>query len=140
MYKIDPQDLHHVWPEVRKGLTQVRAKCVSDWIEEDIYAALRQGSALLYIDLPAFVVVNVIPSYSGKKELFVWAAYGEGIDPGSEYNPEVDSIAEGLECQHVTFFSSRRGWAKNRLGYEEVHTLYRKTLPWAERQPVQPHK
>jgi hypothetical protein len=126
--KISPDVLFTVWPKVRAGLEIVVKHANDGWLPEDVYMAIKGGNALLFMwEDDSFVVVNIMQSYSGAQELHVWTAYGEG-HVGGEYSPVVDQLAKELGCGAITFFSPRRGWAKNKLGYTEVHTLYRKEL------------
>ena len=126
MYKVDAIEIRGMWPSVRTGLEVIQRRTQPDWIPEDIYCALRNNTAFLYAKWPAFVVIQVLLAASGRTELFIWAAFGVGeLDENHE---GVEDIARDLDCQSITFFSPRKGWAKNKLGYEEVHTLYRKYL------------
>ena len=128
MRKVAPEQLHEVWSAVREGLEEVAKNANDGWIPEDVYLSLKTGGSLLYVwDDKSFVVLNVMQSYAGQREAHIWAAYGVG-NVGSMYSPFVDDVAKDLGCSAITFLSPRKGWAKNRLGYEEVHTLYRKKL------------
>lgn len=124
-----PQDLHSCWAWVRKGLEEVIEHSRDNWIPEDVYTAVRNASAYLYIadNEGGFCVFTLLPGYSGALELHVWCAHGSGGDLEAE-SACLDEVARSLGCQSITFFSPRNGWRRNKLGYEEVHTLYRKKV------------
>jgi len=127
MRRVMPSELHSCWAWIRKGLEKVPH--ADDWLPEDVYAALRNDTAMLFVTDTddGFVVINIINGYDGGKQMHVWIAYNEGSILYEE-SDKLDALARGFGCNSMTFFTNRKGWAKNRLGYEEVHTLYRKNL------------
>ena len=129
MRRVPPSELHDYWAWVRKGLEKIKETARDEWLPEDVYTAIRNDAAQLYVtdNHDGFVVVNLLSGYDGGREMHVWCAYGESVDLTKE-SDVLDQVAEGLGCKRITFFSARKGWAKNRIGYEEVHTLYRKVI------------
>jgi hypothetical protein len=132
-------DMAHIrplWPVIREGLDQVAAHSPDSWIAEDVFMALASGAAFLYTSstdegrYAGFVVLTFSQGYAGR-ECHVWCAYHCAR---SELLPEEDaqlaSIAKEEGCKYLTFFSPRPGWEKRAadLGWQKVHTLYRKDL------------
>lgn len=126
--KIEPEQLHSVWAEVREGLVEVQKYSRDGWLPEDVYAGVKTGSALLYhCEDGFFVITNIMQSYNGGRELHIWIAYGKGM-VGQHYSPQVEDVARSLGCNAITFFSPRTAWERNPYGYKPVHTMYRKEL------------
>lgn len=129
MFKVPPERLHEFWPKIQAGLFRVKQRSNDLWILEDVYTALKTGSAHLMCDEHSrgFLIFNLVQDFDSRQHLHVWCAYGKGVDP-EEGMEQLEGLAKELNCASITFFSPRRGWARNRLGFEEVHTLYRKRL------------
>ena len=129
MFRVLPHELHDYWPFVKEGLGKIKQTAQDDWLPEDVYTSVRNDTAHLYFTQAhdGFVVVNLLSGYDGGGEMHVWCAYGEDVDLLQE-SKELDEVARELGCKRITFFSARKGWARNKIGYEEVHTLYRKRL------------
>lgn len=124
---IPPEKLHSVWTQVREGLQKVQWKTQEEWIVEDVYAALRNGAASLYLADAFFVVVTFRDRYDGAREMHIWCGYGPWQIENGAFD-EITELAKELKCAFVTFLSPRRGWEENHFGYEMVHTLYRKKI------------
>lgn len=95
------------------------AKAAEDWIKEDVYAALRMGSAICHIALDGtgfaglMVTTRTVAEFSGEQALHVWIAHNEGeadvLDSGIALLRE---MAAKAGFRRITFGSPRPGWAK----------------------------
>jgi hypothetical protein len=69
---IKPIHLGAEWERVRAGLVEVKKATTDDWLPEDVYMALRQGSAVLYIgegrpgEYLGFLVLRLVPTFHGR--------------------------------------------------------------------------
>lgn len=81
---VNPLRLHDVWEWVRKGLEVTRRRSKSQWLPEDVYAAIKNGQASLFlIEDRGFIVLQEVAGASGK-ELFVWVIWGQLRDIEAE--------------------------------------------------------
>lgn len=114
---IPPNGLRAVWPEVKSSLLAVQAKSPEDWIPEDVYHAIKSGSAALHLareggQLSGVLVTTVTFSeFSGRKFLHVWVAHNLGsadvIEAGIEM---LRDMAKACNAEMITFGSKRAGW------------------------------
>ena len=109
--------LRSVWPLVRVSLDAVQAKSPEDWIAEDVYHAIKAGSAALHLAKDGGEVAGVLVTtvtfaeFSGRKFLHVWVAHNMGaadvVDSGIEM---LKAMARAAGAEMVTFGSKRAGW------------------------------
>jgi hypothetical protein len=112
---VPPEHLRAEWPRVRAGLEEVQASSPEPWWPEDIYHAIRSGSAQLFLAGPeAFVVTAVdVEPYSGQRVLHLWAGYSApGSDVFEDAMEQIKKVARSSGCTAIRFGSSRKGWAK----------------------------
>jgi hypothetical protein len=125
---VTPDTLRLHWPRIRASLDVVQSKSPEDWIAEDVFHAIKSGSAACHIAIDAkgyaglMVTTKSVAEFSGEQSLHVWIAHNEGDN---------DVMAEGLDilrrmAQHggfkrITFGSKRPGWAKR---YKLVSATY----------------
>jgi hypothetical protein len=97
LHGLNPADLHAVWPFISRGLDVVRAKSICDWINEDIYNALRTGNAFCLIPffqnqpLGFAIYYFTTTPFSNKKECLVWVAWSIPLRERSAAD-EVDDV------------------------------------------------
>lgn len=122
---VKPTELRAVWADVRAGLDKMPAE---DWIAEDVYHAIRGGTAALYLGVgesgcQGFMVLRQqFAEFSGAPILHVWLAYSvAGADVYAQAEDYVRGIARQMGANRITFGSPRPGWAKR---YPVVSTTY----------------
>jgi hypothetical protein len=128
LFELKPERLHELWPFIQRGLIAVEKKVKPDWRPEDVYAALRAGQASCVIveqgsaRLGFLVYYRQIRPFSGKPELFVWAAWDIGLRPDvisavwryinnvaiSNYGTDV--ITWGTSARRARSFERKYGW------------------------------
>lgn len=120
------EDIRRVWPEVRLGLEKVQEKCPEvRWRCEDVYAACVNEDAVLCYEEGNFIILkDYIDAYSAAKVLYVWIAYGEGINA---MQPRLDAFARANDYQELRLTSSRPGW-HNVTGWRFMESTFRKEL------------
>lgn len=139
---IQPQNLHDHWSFAHQGIETVMRKLGRDKIDflvEDVFAALRNGGATLYLVtrgsrvLGYWIAYVQIRPFSGKKELFLWIAYSiplrdrlpddnvpEAVVLSMDY---MKQQARALGCDSIVHLSSRRGFQL--FGFEPTVTSWR---------------
>ena len=85
--KIHVDDLQFVYEEIEGKLRNIIKKSYSDWVPADVYVALKNKEADLYIGYEGdknvgFIVTSTQQNHGGGPTLYVWAAYQ---DPKYEY-------------------------------------------------------
>ena len=134
--KIAEDDLQFVYEDIEEKLRYIIKKSYSDWVPADIYVALKNKEADLYIGYEkdknvGFLITSTQQNHGGGPTLYVWAAYQ---DPKCDYSKDgfdlLDRLANQLHADNIEFQTSRKGWSKvaPKHGYELVSYVYRKEL------------
>jgi len=133
---IEPKDLSFEWDRVRAGLLEVKKATTDDWLPEDVYMALRQGQAVLYVgedehgDYLGFLVLRLVRTFHGA-EMQIWCAHSATSRPlMREFLPQIKAIAGGAGAQRISFSSTRAEWtaAARRLGFAPQQVTYALTI------------
>jgi DNA-binding transcriptional LysR family regulator len=129
---IDPKHLSAEWERVRAGLVEVKKATTDDWLPEDVYMALRQGHAVLYIGEGAaheylgFLVLRLVPTHHDKR-LEIWCAYSATSTPlMRRFLPHIKAVARNAGAGLISFTSAREEWAAaaRRLGFTPKQVIY----------------
>lgn len=129
---IEPRDLSFEWERVRLGLLEVKKATTDDWLPEDVYMALRQGGAYLYVgedehgDYLGFLVMRLTPTFHGSK-VEIWAAHSATSRPlMREFWPQIREVARRAGAGKISFSSARDEWAAaaKRLGFTPKQVTY----------------
>lgn len=134
--KIAEDDLQFVYEEIKEKLRYIVKKSDSDWVPADIYVALKNNKAELYVaykedDNVGFIITENHPNLGGGPTLFVWAAYQ---DPKYGYTKNgfelLERLAEEIKADSIEFETSRPGWQKvaPKHGFKLVSYTYRRDL------------
>lgn len=127
---VDPFNLKEAWKLIKTGVQKV-TDLQSIFIAEDVYTEIKTGAAILHIayvdnEYNGFVVTQNLQNHDGPV-LHIWLAYscknteGELLEVGL---PIIKEWAQNISAKRVTFSSVRKGWAKNKLGFKPLNTLY----------------
>ena len=130
------EDIKAAYSNIEKDLHCVSTKLNAEWIPADIYAALRAGSAELFVMYKndyyvGFGVLTLVDNFDGEKSLFIWVAYANPeynvIEEGFKF---LDRLSEDLNVTGIEFNSTRSGWTRmvNRYGYTEKTKVFRKEV------------
>lgn len=112
---IQPDGLRAVWKDVRAGLELMPAE---DWIAEDVYHAIKSGSAALYLGMVDryagfFILTRHLTEFSRRPVLHVWLAHNAGErDVFTEAQTFIRTQAQQMGAEKITFGSPRMGWGK----------------------------
>lgn len=132
---IRPADLGAEWERVRAGLLEVKKATPDDWLPEDIYMALRQGQAVLYVAEDGgaylgFVVLRLVQAFHAS-EMHIWCAHSATRRPLMRLVlPQLQAIARQAGAARLTFSSARPEWAAaaTRLGFKPAQVSYSLSL------------
>ena len=107
-------DIRGEWPRIKRHLEAVQAKCPEDWICEDVYHALKSGTAACHLTEGGMMVTTLTQTdYSGLPVLHVWVGHHETHDPiGDETCEFLRHLARNAGATRITFGSPRLGWSK----------------------------
>lgn len=110
---VPPADVRRQWPVVHPMVQAVRERCNSNWIPEDVYAALQSQMALLHIahdddgDVCGCLVTQKKDDW-GEPHLFVWVCFHRHANRTiADYWPEVQKLAKALGFNRIRFESPR---------------------------------
>jgi hypothetical protein len=112
---VSPAGLAAVWPRVRPGLDSMDKG--DGWIPEDLYMALKNNSATLYMVTidgkeHGFLVLRLLHDFDGPR-LHIWVLHSHSkVNLMAEFSDELDAIAKSNNATRITFSSTRSGWAK----------------------------
>jgi hypothetical protein len=123
LIEVRADQLHQYWPRIVSGLVEIKAKRHPTWIPEDIYAALKNGSAVLFmLSETAFAVLQKTFDHDGPR-LFVWALYGpnELADRQQEIQQWLKQKARDIGAKAVRM-QSPRGW--HGVGWTQREVIY----------------
>jgi hypothetical protein len=129
---IEPKHLGAEWERVRAGLVEVKKATTDDWLPEDVYMALRQGQAVLYIgsgdgsEYLGFVVLRKVTTFHGAR-IEVWCAYSATSVPlMRRFWPHIKAVARNAGADAIGFSSARDEWAAaaRRLGFVPQQVTY----------------
>lgn len=115
---IHPDNLRWYWDEIRPMLLRVKAKVSERWLPEDVYAAIKNGSAHLYAVLDDYQGVQAIVIYKRERDwdgfvLRVWIACNKQPDRNTiDYLEQSHRIARSSGCKRIVWDSSRKGYVK----------------------------
>lgn len=136
LIEVKPETLHQHWPFIRRGLDLIVRRIRPDWIAENIFAALQAGQTNCVISARGqrpigFVVYyRQVRPFSGKAELFIWAAWDLPIResrPDDDLpemvalvwryleqvaisNYKTDEITWGTSASRAKAFEAKYGW------------------------------
>lgn len=118
MYRlIEPTEVRNSWGFVRKGLEHILRKSPEWWIPEDVYNALVENRANLWLWLENNQVVGFVVGYVHGDTFIIWCAYGRLTNLEQAF-AEIEALAK-QQCTRITFESWRPGWDRvaRKLGF-----------------------
>ena len=127
--RVAEDDLQFVYEDIKEKLRYIIKKSYSDWVPADIYVALKNEEAYLYVGYEedrnvGFIITSVQQNHGGGPTLFIWAAWQ---DPKHDNTKQgfnlLEKLAEELQADNIEFQTSRKGWEKTapKFGYELVN-------------------
>jgi hypothetical protein len=128
---IPVSQLSRVWPVVRQHIQHANDKLGERNTPEEIYYALRQGMAGLYLagDGAGVFVAQKVVELDGTTSCFIWLAVGPMRDQVLELQRQLEGIARMIGAKRLRMRSPRKGWERATQGYWRVaETLYEHNL------------
>ncbi len=108
---VNPQELRQSWAFVRPGLEHILRKSPEQWIPEDVYAAVSNNRASLWLAIDNDMAVGFVVGYINGDNFHVWCAWGRLNGNLKRYFQELEDIAK-TQCKRITFDTWRPGWNK----------------------------
>lgn len=116
---VTPNALRGHWPAIRQSLDAVQAASPDDWIAEDVYHAIKAGTAACHIGigetgyLGCLITTLTQAEFSREPGFHVWITHSMGdADVFAEGLGLVRAMAKAAGARRITFGSSRQGWGK----------------------------
>lgn len=118
MYRlIEPSEIRKSWAFVKPGLEHILRKSPEWWIPEDVYTALVENRANLWLWVENDRAVGFVVGYMHGDTFIIWCAYGRLTDVEQAFREIEDMVKD--KCKRITFESWRPGWdrAARKLGF-----------------------
>ena len=115
-------DIRLIWDLIKPGLQEIKNQADPDWRPEDIYAAVLNGVAELYIDVEqdpceSFIILQEKPNiFNASKSLLIWIAYDKRGKAAEKYMDYIEEMAKNKGCNKIEFWTPWESLAKA-LGY-----------------------
>lgn len=101
--------IRSVWPMVKPMLNLLLEACpdADTWIPEDVYHAVKSGTAHLHVACDhACMVLQVLKNpYTGIPYLHVWIAYSRVLGAIAHVLPELERLARSVNADRITCHS-----------------------------------
>ncbi|HEU4344744.1 MAG TPA: hypothetical protein VFU31_24580 [Candidatus Binatia bacterium] len=123
-------DIREWWPVIKPGIERVLKRQEYDAFPEDVYLALRNGTAQLFVALvfnryDGFVICRREDRVDGSY-LFLWMAYTPTSGVADIVFPKLREIAKSGGMKKIQFATSRKGWERlgADFGFKRAMTIY----------------
>jgi hypothetical protein len=129
-------DVRIYWDSIAAGLREIENQAKPEWRPEDIYTAIVNGIAELYVDVEqdpceSFIILQEKPSiFKPTKSLLIWVAYDKRGNAASKYMDYIEDMARERNCNKIEFWTPWSGLAKalSYKGYETKLLIVEKDL------------
>lgn len=131
---VAPSSLHLFWEQCEPLIIECLAHETDNVWKEDIYAAIKAGSAQLFIGVvnEHFVGMTVLQrwqcQYSGDQVLHIWMVNGSNfMETGM---PLIEKMAKDAGVAKIRFRASREAYGRltQKLGFRRTQIEYEKVL------------
>lgn len=129
-------DVRVFWDCIEPGLREIKKESQTDWRPEDIYTALVNNIAELYVDIEqdpceSFIILQEKPNmFKPTKSLLIWVAYDKRGSAADKYMEYIENMAEARGCNKIEFWTPHAGIAKalSHKGYETKLLIVEKEI------------
>jgi hypothetical protein len=129
-------DVRVFWDCIEPGLREIKKESQIDWRPEDIYTALVNNIAELYVDIEqdpcdSFIILQEKPNmFKPTKSLLIWVAYDKRGSAADKYMEYIENMAEARGCNKVELWTPHSGLAKalSHKGYETKLLIVEKEI------------
>jgi|TARA_Y100000114_G_scaffold120536_1_gene115507 hypothetical protein len=104
-------DVRVYWDSIEPGLREIRKQAKPEWRPEDIYSALLNGIAELYVDIEqspceSFIIMQERPNaFQPCKSLLIWVAYDKRGKAADQYMDYIEQMAREKGCNKIEFWT-----------------------------------
>jgi hypothetical protein len=103
------RDIRDVWAKIKEPLSKT---IHPDNLIEEIYHECRSNTLFIFTVEEGFIVVKETLLDTGDKDLWVFIAYGEGVNLFEKYEADLDELAKMSGCNRISFSTQRKGWER----------------------------
>ena len=129
-------DVRVFWDCIEPGLREIKKESHPDWRPEDIYTALVNNIAELYVDIEqdpcdSFIILQEKPNmFKPTKSLLIWVAYDKRGSAADKYMEYIENMAEARGCNKIELWTPHAGIAKalSHKGYETKLLIVEKEI------------
>jgi hypothetical protein len=129
-------DVRIFWDCIQPGLREIEKESQPDWRPEDIYTALVNNIAELYVDVEqdpceSFIILQEKPNmFKPTKSLLIWVAYDKRGSAADNYMEYIENMAEARGCNKIELWTPHAGLAKtlSHKGYETKLLIVEKEI------------
>ncbi len=106
-------DVRVYWDFIAPGLREIKEEANPEWRPEDIYGALVNNIAELYVDIEqepceSFIILQEKPSvFQPTKSLLIWVAYDKRGEAADKYMDYIEDMARERGCNRKRSFLPR---------------------------------
>ena len=111
-------DVRVYWDFIAPGIWEIKNHSDPEWKPEDIYAALLNNVAELYIDIDedpceSFIILQEKPNiFTPTKSFLIWIAYDKRGGAASKYMAHLEKMAKERGCNKIEFWTPHRRLAQ----------------------------
>jgi hypothetical protein len=117
------------WGKVRPLIERANAKWGRRNEPEDLYWALRQNLAALYVAERGMVIAQKVIEIDGSTTCFVWLVVGELAEEREALQDELEALGRLIGAVRLRMASPSPAWGRASHGYWQVHqTIYEHQL------------
>jgi hypothetical protein len=117
------------WPQVRPLIERANAKWGRRNEPEELYWALRQNMAALYVAPRGMVIAQKVIEIDGTVTCFVWLVVGELAEEREALQEELEVLGQSIGAVRLRMASPSPAWSRASRGYWAVYqTIYEHQL------------
>ena len=129
-------DVRVYWDFIAPGLREIEKEAKPEWRPEDIYGALVNNIAELYVDIEqepceSFIILQEkLSMFQPTKSLLIWVAYDKRGEAADKYMDYIEDMARERGCNKIEFWTPFKGLADalSHRGYQIKLYLSEKKL------------
>ena len=111
-------DVRDFWDLIAPGVWEIKNESEPDWRPEDIYTALINNVAELYVSkeenpCKRFIILQEkLSIFNNTKSLLIWLAYDKRGNAADKYMNYIENMAKQRGCNKVEFWTPWENLAK----------------------------
>jgi hypothetical protein len=115
--------LSALWPQVRPLIERSNGKWGQRNMPEELYHALRQNMAALYVADGGMVIAQRVLELDGTVTCFIWLVVGDLAEKREEMQRALEELAGTIGAVRLRMASPSPAWGRASQGYWAVHQV-----------------